>query len=50
MDDIYVELESGLVFLLTPTWLKNWEEDELETFKEANDGKANKSADERIIQ
>ena len=35
-NDIYGELESGLVFLLTPQWLLDWEADEIETFKEAS--------------
>jgi len=31
--DIYSELENGLIFLLTPEWLKDWEEDEKKFFE-----------------
>lgn len=39
--DIYGELESGLTFLLTPDWFKRYEEDEIETCKEREDGRNN---------
>lgn len=35
-NDIYGELENGLIFLLTPDWLKGWEEDEIKSFEETN--------------
>lgn len=31
--DIYGELENGLVFLLTPPWFKDYEEDERACFE-----------------
>jgi len=37
MDEIYGELENGLIFLLTPQWLLDYEADEIETFKENNE-------------
>jgi len=40
MPDIHGELENGLVFLLTPDWLKRWEEDEKEAFKGEEDDTA----------
>jgi len=32
-DDVYGELENGTLFLLTPEWLKNWEQDERNSFE-----------------
>ena len=31
--DIYGKLENGLIFLLTPEWLQDWEEDEKKSFE-----------------
>lgn len=36
-EEIIGELESGLVFVLNPIWVKNWEEDEIKSFEENKD-------------
>jgi len=36
-NEIYGELESGETFWLNPDWIRVWEEDEIQTCKEAKD-------------
>jgi len=37
--NIYGELDNGLTFWLNPDWVKGWEQDEEDSFKEKDESK-----------